>query len=448
MEYFPMMPKSPQLFLDKGKPNKNEISNFRPVSILNTISKNYEKVIKDQLVSGLDKYLWPFISVYQKGYSTQHVLTPLEEEWRERLDNNYIVGAILMDLSKVFDCISHDLIIAKLAAYGLDDTALQLIFSYLKNRKHCVRINNTYSNFENIITGVPQGWIVGPLLFDFSINDLFFFIESSSIHNFADDNTLSALANTISDLINKLESDSNIAIEWFKMNKMIVNPDKFPAIVLNKKCSDITNSNFQAYNQVIKSVSSVELLGIQIDNKLNFNLHISKICKSAANQLNALIRLKQFLSFHAKEVLIDSYIISNFNYCPSVWMFSSAQSLKEIENLQKRPLRFLYDDFEACYKYLLSKGGKSKMNVRRLRTFCVKIYKTLNDLNPSFMNDIFKLKINGREVCDKYKLNLDIPKWNQITFGYKSLKVLGPKSGTICHTMLNLLITSILSNIC
>ena len=214
--------------LDKGKPNKNEISNFKPVSILNTFFKIYEKVIKEQLVSGLDKYLSPFISAYWKRYSTQHVLKRLVEEWRERLDNNYIVGTILMDLSKAFDCISHDLIIAKLAAYSLDDTTLQLILSYLKNRKQCVRINNTYSNFENIITGVPQGSIVGPLLFDFSINDLFFFIQSSSIHNFANDlfffiesssilnfandNTLSAWANTVSDLINELESDSNIAI--------------------------------------------------------------------------------------------------------------------------------------------------------------------------------------------------------------------------------------------
>ena len=167
--------------------------------------------------------------------------------------------------------------------------------------------------------------IVGPLLFDFSINDLFFFIESFSIHNFADNNALSAWANTISELINKLQPDSNIAIEWFKMNKMIVNPDKFQAIVLNKKRSDLTNTNFQVDNQVIKLVSSIELLGIQIDDKLNFNLHISKYCKSAANQLNALIRLKQFLSFHAKEVLTNSYIISNFNYCPLAWMFSSTQ---------------------------------------------------------------------------------------------------------------------------
>ena len=91
-------------------------------------------------------------------------------------------------------------------------------------------------------------------------------------------------------------------------------------------------------------------------------------------------------------------------------MFSSTQSLNKIENLQKRALRFLYDDIKASYHNLLSKGGKSKMNVRRLKTLCVEIYKTLNDLNLSFMNDNFKLKINRREVRDKYKLNLDILK--------------------------------------
>ena len=173
---------------------------------------------------------------------------------------------------------------------------------------------------------------------------------------------------------------------------MIVNLNKFQPIALNKKRSDLTNTNVFVDNQVIKLVSSVELLGIQIDDKLNFNLHISKICKSAANQLNALIRLKQFLSFHAKEVLINSYIISNLNYCPLVWMFWSTQSLSKIENLQKQASRFLYDDFEASYEDLLSKGGKSWM----LGDCGLYMSKTLNDLNSSFMNNIFKLKINGR----------------------------------------------------
>ena len=118
-----------------------------------------------------------------------------------------------MDLSKAFDCIPHDLIIAKLAAYGIGRETLRLIYCYLKSRKQCVKINNTYSDYNEIISGVPQGSILGPILFNLSINDLFFFIEIASMHNFADDNTLSAWGETLFKLIDALESESNIAID-------------------------------------------------------------------------------------------------------------------------------------------------------------------------------------------------------------------------------------------
>ena len=164
-----------------------------------------------------------------------------------------------------------------------------------------------------------------------------------------------------------------------------------------------------------------------MDDKLNFNLHISNICSSAANQLNALIRLKSYLNFNAKRVLINSYIISNFNYCPLVWIFSTAKSLNKIESLQKRALRFLYNDYSISYEGLLEKSGKVKMSVNTLRNLCVEIYKTINKLNPEFMNNIFKVKENKRLVREQYKLNLETPEWNQVTFGEKSLEVYGPK---------------------
>ena len=159
---------------------------------------------------------------------------------------------------------------------------------------------------------------------------------------------------------------------------MIINPDKFQAIILDKKKSNLTNIPLTIDNQTMKSVPSVELLGVHLGDKLNFNLHISNICRSAANKLNALIRLKSYLSFNAKRVLINSYIISNFNYCPLVWIFSTAKPLK------KRALRFLYNDYSISYEGLLEKSGKVKMNVNTLRNLCVEIYKTINKLNPEF----------------------------------------------------------------
>ena len=108
-------------------------------------------------------------------------------------------------------------------------------------------------------------------------------------------------------------------------------------------------------NKTVETVSSVRLLGIQLDDKLNFSLHVRNICKSAANHLSALIRLNNFLCFEGKRVLINSYFMSNFNYRPLVWMFSNATSLKKIENLQKRALRFLYNNYQLTYGEVLDK---------------------------------------------------------------------------------------------
>ena len=146
--------------IDKKTDDKYVISNFRPVSILNCFSNVYENVIKNELLKSMNVHLSPFISAYRKNYNTQHVLLRLLEEWREHLGDNKIVAGILMDLSKAFDCVPHDLLLAKLATYGTDDSLILYIHSYLLNRKQCVCINNTLSEFNKVISGVPQGSIV------------------------------------------------------------------------------------------------------------------------------------------------------------------------------------------------------------------------------------------------------------------------------------------------
>ena len=167
-----------------------------------------------------------------------------------------------------------------------------------------------------------------------------------------------------------------------------MNPDKFQAFILDKRKRDHTDEHITADNQQIKVVSSMKLLGLQLDDKLNFNLHISHICRSAANQLNALIRLKNFMNFEEKKMLINSYFMTNFNYCPLVWMLSNTSSLKKMENLKKKALRFLCNEYEISYEELLSKSTTSSMNVKRLRALCVELYKTINKINPDFIRDL------------------------------------------------------------
>ena len=140
-----------------------------------------------------------------------------------------------MDLPKVFDCIPHDLIIAKLNAYGLDENALVLVYSYLKKRKQSVRINNVYSSFQEIVSGVPQVSVLGPILLNFYINDLFPFIKQATMYDYADENTRAFFSKYLPDLVNVLENEADIALSWLEQNEVIANPNKFHALFVKKR---------------------------------------------------------------------------------------------------------------------------------------------------------------------------------------------------------------------
>ena len=336
------------------------------------------------------------------------------ETWRKYLDENKIVGATLMDLSKAFDCLLHDLMVAKLEAYGLDTKALKLMLSYLSGRKQCVKIRNSFSLLKLILSGVPQGSILGPLLFNIFMNDAFFLL-GSDLHNVADDNTVTAVAETIQGLINSLEVNTSNAIEWMKDNDMIANPYKFKAIVLTKTDHNTASIRMEFCGKTILSSNEIDLLGITTDTKLSFDPHITKICRKASRQLNALKRLGCYIPPDTRKILANSFIISNFNYCPLVWYFSTAKQLQKIEKIQERVLRFLHDDYVSDHLTLLKASGSVSTEIRRMRYLCIEIYNTLNNLNPGYMKDIFQVQQSAYSTGRPY--NIKVPRVSQTTFG-------------------------------
>ena len=192
------------------------LKNYRPtISLVPIVSKLYERNMCNQIISYIDNFLSPYLFRYRKGYSTEHCLTVMLEQWEKALDDKGTAGAILTDLSKAFDCLNHNLLLSKMEAYGFDKGALEFIQDDLKGRRQRTRVNDTFSSWLVLKNGVPQGSILGPLLFNIFLNDMFYFIKDAKMANYADDNTVYTSKNNIEDLLKSLEDETSVIIDWF-----------------------------------------------------------------------------------------------------------------------------------------------------------------------------------------------------------------------------------------
>ena len=201
---------------------------------------------------------------------------------------------------------------------------------------------NSFQNLSKpgtplVSSGVPQGSVLGPILFNVLINDIFL-LFTQNLHNFADDNTITEIGETVQELIKLLQVKTEKAINWLNLNNMIANPDKFKAMVLSKEKLNTNNITFNFKGQNITAKEEVDLLGITIDNKLTFETRISRLCRKAAGQLNALKRLSYYIPVETRKILVEAFIFSNFNYCPLVWYFSTAKQMNKIERIQEKAL--------------------------------------------------------------------------------------------------------------
>ena len=280
----------------------------------------------------LSKYLYGF----HKGFIAQHCLIVMLEKLRTSLDKKNNFG-VLTDLSKAFDCLNHELLIAKLDSYGFDHNSIKLIQSYLSNRFQTVRINSKYSKGLEIINGVPQVSILGPLLFNIYLSDLFLFTENSEIANYADDNSPYVCKKGMKEVTRQLEEDSKTLLNWMSNNMLNTNPDKFHLLV-NGDSTNIS-VNVDGY-QIVYSHKEI-LLGVTIDNKFSFTEHISRMCQKASQKLHALTRISRCMNTDKRRIIMKAFINSQFGYCQLVWMFHSRTLNNRINQIHERALRIV-----------------------------------------------------------------------------------------------------------
>ena len=321
------------------KDETTDKENYRPVSVLPLFSKIFEKVIYDQLSQYLEKYLNSLLCVFRKAHSSQHALFKLLQTWQEELDKSGFVGTILMDLSKAYNSLPHDLLVAKFEAYGIDKNGLNLKHNYLANRKQRTKISSSYSEWYDIVRGVPQGSILGSLFFNLFINDLFLFIERTNICNFADDNTIYRCNINLKTILKDLKYDMQNILKWFTVNSMKPNPKKFQFMIIGKSTrqSIILNIN----NVKIRESSSVVLLGVTIDNRLTFKDHINILLRRASFKLHALRRIRKYLTAVKAKLLYNAFINDQFNYASIIWMFCQKQDHLKIEKIQYKALKIV-----------------------------------------------------------------------------------------------------------
>ena len=308
------------------------------------------------------------------------------EKWRKSLDEGGAFGALLTNLSKAFDCLPHELLIAKLHAYGVDIPSLKLLHSHLTKRKQRVKLNGTYSSWSEIILGVPQGSILGPLLFNIFLCDLFQFFSDLDITNYAYDNTPHSTNINLNKVLHDLEKMSDTLFKWFTDNLLKANSEK--SHFLTSSAQEI---QINIGGMAISNSKCVKLLGIHIDNKLTFEPHVRSLCKKASQKLNAFARIACSLKFHQRKLVLNTFITSQFSYAPVVWMFHNRKLNNHINRIHERALRIVYQDHNSTFEELLAKYGSFKIQDRNLQRLIIEIFKVKMKLAPEIMNEVFDI---------------------------------------------------------
>ena len=335
-------------------------NNYRPISILSVFSKLYERLFYNRLIDFLNQenILYKNQFGFRKAHSTQLALILLLDKITSALeDGKYVIGEFL-NFSKVFDTVNHTILLQKLAHYGIRGLANDWICSYLNNRSQFVSYDGINSDKQIIKCGVPQGSILGPLLFLVYINDLASVSNQLFMYMFADDTNVFAVDNNIQTLETTLNHELSLLCNWLKANKLSLNVNKTHYMIFSPTRKKIHVSiNLTIDNNAIEKVKQTKFLGVILDDELTWKPHINYVKGKLYKSIGIIHKAKQYLTMDALKSIYYAFIYPYLIYCILVWGGTNITTLDPIIKAQKRAIRCLaskpkYSKSEPLFKSL------------------------------------------------------------------------------------------------
>lgn len=408
-------------------------NNYRPISILPCFSKILEKIVYKRMLNHLNSnaILYKHQYGFRKNHSTYMALLHLIDKVSSALENNEFCCSIFIDFSKAFDTVNHVILLNKLYKYGFHDITHKWLKNYISNRRQFVHVKGCFSDKAELLCGVPQGSILGPLLFLIYINDMFNASNLLSPIMFADDTTLLLSHSNFHSLIKEANVGLAAYASWFNLNKLSLNIKKSNFIIFSGRKKYFEEVSKIFINSIeMPKVSSTRFLGVYVDENLNWRVQIDSIYKKINKSIGIIRRISHLVNTSCLLTLYYSLIYPYLTYCNLVWASTFPTSLHKILVLQKRFIRIASrSESRASSGPLFQKHqilNIYNINIYQICIFIYKIQSSEGNIPVQFIT-YFKKKSSSHSFSTRQSLHLHLPKFltsrGQFAIKYRGAKI-------------------------